>query len=302
VASTMKATTINDRTRLIQRELESVASSLGIRMSYQQSRTGSSFDYKLRLDGVSAPNGFAVHVGDDYLLWHLELDLDAFGAPLLDLMSMRFRDRRGQFEAYAALATSRNFKVQLLVNGASLPEASEHETWTDFKIVIVNGYETDKEALPALHSALLDIFCLVLCLLIEQETWEKEVDEEEIADALEGDFEGAGYQKLVKKYERSRYNRAICLSHFGFTCRGCGQNMKEVYGPIGEGVIHVHHIVPLSQIGGSYKIDPLADLIPLCPNCHNVVHRVTPPLSIDNLRRSTKYSEKSATVGPQISS
>lgn len=262
-------------------------------MSCEESLVGTSFDYKLRLEGVAPPNGFSVQIGDDYLGWHLELDLDAFGAPILDLMSSRYRDRREQFDSYAALSTSRNSKVEIVVNGLSPVEVREQETWTDFKIVIVNRYQTDQDAFDALHVALLDLLCMVLCLLIEHETWQMGDDDEDadVADEFEGDFEGAKFQKLVNKYERSRYNRAICLSHYGFTCRGCGQNMKEIYGPIGEGVIHVHHVIPLSLMGGSYKIDPLAHLIPLCPNCHNVVHRETPPLSIHDLRLLTKYSE-----------
>lgn len=289
--------TINSRARLIQRELENVASSLGVRLFYQESRVGSSFDYKLRLDGIAPPNGFSIQIGDDYLGWHLELDLDAFGAPLLDLLFGRFKERRHQFDSILALATSRNSKVEILVNGSGIMDDGEHETWNDFKIVIANRYGTDQEALDALNSALLDLLCLVLCLLIEHETWLVKDEEAEVADELEGDFEGATFQKLVNKYERSRYNRAICLSHYGFTCRGCGQNMKEVYGPLGEGVIHVHHIVPLSLMGGSYRIDPLADLVPLCPNCHNVVHRENPPLSIDNLRKLTHYSDNLTSWG-----
>lgn len=289
----MKATTINSRTQLIQRELQSVASSIGVRMSCQELRAGSSFDYKLRLEGIAPPNGFSVQVGDDYLGWHIELDLDAFGAPLLDLMSKRLRDRRGQFDSYAKLAISRNSRVEILVNGLNPTEVGEQETWADFKIVIVNHYQADEGAFDALHSALLDLLCLVLCLLIQEETWQQEGEGEEIAFEFEGDIEGEKFQKLVNKYERSRYNRAICLSHYGFSCHGCGQNMKEVYGPLGEGVIHVHHIVPLSLMGGPYRIDPLSDLIPLCPNCHNVVHRETPPLSIERLRVLTRYSKES---------
>lgn len=30
-------------------------------------------------------------------------------------------------------------------------------------------------------------------------------------------------------------------------------------------------------------MDPIHDLVPLCPNCHNVIHRTNPPLSLDRL-------------------
>ncbi|WP_416366797.1 HNH endonuclease [Pseudomonas sp. UFMG81] len=47
---------------------------------------------------------------------------------------------------------------------------------------------------------------------------------------------------------------------------------------------HVHHIVPLSTIGAEYKLDPIKDLIPLCPNCHAVVRRGSEVMSIETLK------------------
>ena len=102
-----------------------------------------------------------------------------------------------------------------------------------------------------------------------------------------GAYEGELISATINKYERSRYNRAICLRHFGFKCRGCGELLEEKYGPIGAEVIHVHHIIPVSQMGGSYKLNPIRDLIPLCPNCHNIVHRINPPLEIGELHKLT---------------
>ena len=46
-----------------------------------------------------------------------------------------------------------------------------------------------------------------------------------------------------------------------------------MYGELGQGFIHVHHIVPISKIGKEYKIDPINDLVPVCPNCHAMLHR-----------------------------
>ena len=37
--------------------------------------------------------------------------------------------------------------------------------------------------------------------------------------------------------------------------------------------IHVHHVTPISKVGREYKIDPIKDLIPLCPNCHAMIHK-----------------------------
>uniref|UniRef100_UPI0004A48CA4 HNH endonuclease n=1 Tax=Vibrio parahaemolyticus TaxID=670 RepID=UPI0004A48CA4 len=42
---------------------------------------------------------------------------------------------------------------------------------------------------------------------------------------------------------------------------------------VGEGYIHIHHKVPVSQLGTSTLVDPEKDLVPLCANCHAMVHR-----------------------------
>ncbi|HEY8753220.1 MAG TPA: HNH endonuclease [Arthrobacter sp.] len=49
--------------------------------------------------------------------------------------------------------------------------------------------------------------------------------------------------------------------------------------------MHVHHIVPVSQLGDGYQLDPIADLVPLCANCHSIAHLgVRSPRSITELR------------------
>ena len=97
-------------------------------------------------------------------------------------------------------------------------------------------------------------------------------------------MEGSVKYITVNAYERSPIARQICISVHGFKCAACGLNFEDVYGDIGRNFIHVHHIKPLSSIGENYKIDPIKDLIPLCPNCHAMVHRRTPPLEILELK------------------
>ena len=50
-------------------------------------------------------------------------------------------------------------------------------------------------------------------------------------------------------------------------------NFEEKYGIVGKDFIHVHHIVPLNTIGEEYLVDYEKDLIPVCPNCHAMLHR-----------------------------
>ncbi|MDB5339709.1 MAG: putative endonuclease [Planctomycetaceae bacterium] len=85
--------------------------------------------------------------------------------------------------------------------------------------------------------------------------------------------EGATYEATIRKYERDPKAKELCLRHYKIPkCQACGIIFKDHYGEHAEGLIQVHHIVPVSQKGGTYLLNPVADLIPLCPNCHAVVH------------------------------
>jgi 5-methylcytosine-specific restriction protein A len=120
---------------------------------------------------------------------------------------------------------------------------------------------------------------LVLCLIPMEEI------EQSIDLNPEGLPEGGSLRVEVNRYERSHINRANCIEIQGAICKACSFDFERVYGPIGRGFIHVHHVTPVSQIGAGYVIDPATDLVPLCPNCHAMVHRSDPPLDVDTLRR-----------------
>ena len=85
--------------------------------------------------------------------------------------------------------------------------------------------------------------------------------------------EGDATVILTTKYERNPKARAACLEHYGYHCKICGMSFAEAYGPEFKNIIEVHHIVPISEIGESYVVDPIKDLIPVCPNCHAMIHR-----------------------------
>ena len=97
--------------------------------------------------------------------------------------------------------------------------------------------------------------------------------------------EGQRVKILVNKYERDPKNRKSCIKHYGAICSACGFDFSVTYGEIGVGYIHVHHLTLLSAHGGRpLKIDPIKDLRPVCPNCHEMLHRHDPPYSIDELK------------------
>ncbi|WP_238091261.1 HNH endonuclease [Photobacterium leiognathi] len=77
----------------------------------------------------------------------------------------------------------------------------------------------------------------------------------------------------VNRYERDPAARAACIEHYGCYCQVCGFDFLKVYGALGLGYIEVHHIKPLHEIKSAYIVDPIKDLIPLCANCHSMIHR-----------------------------
>lgn len=97
--------------------------------------------------------------------------------------------------------------------------------------------------------------------------------------------EGARKSVYVNAYERDPKARAACIAHHGLSCAVCDMDFATFYGGIGNGYIHVHHKVPLASIGEAYIVDPISDLVPVCPNCHAMLHRGDPILEVEELRR-----------------
>jgi hypothetical protein len=96
--------------------------------------------------------------------------------------------------------------------------------------------------------------------------------------------EGLAHEVLVNTFERSREARNACIAHYGSSCQVCNIDFGSKYGQIGCGFIHVHHCVPIASIGEKYSVNAVADLVPVCPNCHAMLHRRDPPLSVEELR------------------
>jgi len=89
---------------------------------------------------------------------------------------------------------------------------------------------------------------------------------------------------MVNAYERSSQARQECINHYGYKCQICDLDFEKVYGDIGRDFIHVHHIIDISTIAENYKINPIKDLIPVCPNCHAMLHKRKPAYSPDEIK------------------
>ena len=66
-------------------------------------------------------------------------------------------------------------------------------------------------------------------------------------------------------------------------CEVCGFDFVAVYGELGHGFAEYHHILPLAE-AAFVRTTHLRDLAIVCANCHRMLHRARPPLTIDRLR------------------
>ncbi len=106
-------------------------------------------------------------------------------------------------------------------------------------------------------------------------------------DDVDNKFPEGGRKKVfVNKYERKPEARETCVKLHGTICKVCGFDFEKVYGEIGKGFIHIHHIVPVSKMTAKYDVDPKTDLVPVCPNCHAMLHQKngSEPYSIEEMK------------------
>ena len=137
----------------------------------------------------------------------------------------------------------------------------------------VSSYYTKGEANPIKYMELE----LLQNIFKDNTVYPDEIEDKDL-------FEGTKKQITVNAYERSSQARQECINEYGYICVICNFDFEKIYGEIGHNFIHVHHIKPLSEIDEKYKINPIEDLRPVCPNCHAMLHKRKPAYSIKEIQ------------------
>ena len=99
--------------------------------------------------------------------------------------------------------------------------------------------------------------------------------------------EGAVLQERDRDiHKRNPKLRQLCIEAYGneYKCIVCGMNFVERYGEIGKEFIEVHHLYPISETDGEHEVDPATEMIPLCSNCHSMIHRLEDPADWQKLK------------------
>ena len=102
--------------------------------------------------------------------------------------------------------------------------------------------------------------------------------------------EGERFQRESSFFRRNPGLRQAAIERFGLGCVACKIEFGEIYGAAGDGYIEIHHLNPLAERKdialGVPKMTSVDDVVPLCANCHRVVHRQQPVMSIAKLKSS----------------
>jgi len=264
--------------------LSRLSSELGVELIPVDNSTDKANPYAVRFGGLDMNRSFSLVLSRSWKTTQIRLEADSFAGEVVKYLCNQINTNRVNFGA-AIEANQDEFSsitVELdgrafFGSGAGLSEnpelTFEVETLTS-ESSIEYGLLNEKEE-GALRFA---VMLIASVLPIEMATFRH-------ADEVLGYPEGAVSKVLVNRYERDPRNRREAIAIHGKSCLACNFNFHEKYGELGDEYIVVHHTVPVSQMGNDYLVDPAKDLVTLCANCHAMVHRHNPPISVADLRK-----------------
>lgn len=228
---------------------------------------------------VAQTQGFAIGVLVGWRSVEAEFLPGNFAAALVAEMEKSSAQQRSAFAAFAAVCAREGAALTITVNGAPLDPMSGSiwpASWRSVSIRLIRSpLVIDHKDDAAVESLAIAWGGRMLGLSLSLLPLEHDVLGEE---------EGGVFRVEVNRYERSRINRAACIEVHGAVCKACGFDFGVVYGGIGTGFIEVHHLEPVSGLAPGTVVDPARDLVPLCSNCHSMIHRRTPPFTVEELR------------------
>lgn len=207
----------------------------------------------------------------------LTLHTGNYAVDILHLMESAANSRKGLFvKCWHKMNNKICCKTKVLINGKLIEESeftSLDYSWEAFNISFESFpfYDPDDgNRIEVVSEHVCDLWAMLLSL---------------IPYTIEGKEEGQAYEKTLTAHERNPINRQLCLQLKGYACAVCGLKFEDVYGNIGHNYIEIHHTNPIADMGSNHVVDIVNELVPLCSNCHSMVHRRKPPYSVEELRK-----------------
>lgn len=211
---------------------------------------------------------------------------EKYSASLITDMSKASADKRILFAEYADLIERKKFAhIDFFINSVKYNPAALYTWPTDWRSLScritrspVTSDEEDFDVVKLTIEWAGNVLGMFLSLMHVVPV------DNDIPKNIGGYTEGKSYITETTRYERNPLNRRLCIASKGTTCSICGFNFSVTYGNIGSGYIEVHHIEPLSMLEEEKVLDPIKDLIPVCSNCHSMLHKRRPPFLPSELR------------------
>ena len=240
--------------------------------------------FKIRFADLEGTQSFCLGVNRKWRSTEVELVPDGFGAEYLQYLAGSAAAHRAQLLQMIDEDSGNASGISIQIDGQDLRkaefEAGHVPQRLKFDAYILSLDSSLKNRLvdDSEQKLLLSSLRLIARLL------PKSLRPSGFAEEAFGYPEGATVEVLVNKYERDQRNRRLAISFHGLSCLACGFDFGKTYGELGSDFAIVHHLTPVSEIGPDYIIDVKKDLIPMCGNCHAMIHQKDPPLSLEALR------------------
>lgn len=228
--------------------------------------------------------GFSIVLSQSWKRLAVDFHPGTYAQELISSMENAAVENRSQFSAMAKAISDEGGSLSFSINDASQNPYNPESWLAGWKKINLSlktkPLDLGNDAAQDFSEILkwVELFTAIVLSLAPLETME-----DELAEHTAPSSEGLLKRVMVNRYERDRVNRSICLHFHGTRCKVCGLSFAAEYGKIGEGFIHVHHLVPVSKMQENYKFDPIKDLVPVCPNCHAMLHRREPPYTPEEL-------------------
>lgn len=210
----------------------------------------------------------------------IEVTPQRHGGYILNEMEHSGAEKQKRFFDYIHMLEDFGAKVKFQVNNSDIQsEETWPSHWRSLYLKIMKLPIPENEELTIISDWLRHSFDMMFSLLTIMD-----VDLDEVTKAVM-QSEGTPQEVRSIRYERNPINRQLCLHKKGYCCAICGMNFYDMYGELGKNFIEVHHTTPVSEMGENFILDIDRDLVPLCSNCHSMVHRRKPPYTIDELKK-----------------
>lgn len=263
-----------------------IAVRLGVGLQVAEVEWAGARSFGMRLAGLENSQSFSI--GLELLPRRAEaiLVMDGFAGEVIRSMQANLIANQGLWPDMIVDAEENGVRTLVSVNGVHVSGGVDDpdNIWHSLDIECSKRVSKFEKA-PLDSLVEVGAACLGLVLAVLEIDWADE-------DVEEGATEGGVTHVVSTRYERSPINRLRCIQYYGVTCWVCDSDFGRTYGHLGDGFIEVHHRTPVSQLGPGYVIDPKRDLVPLCSNCHSMIHRQNPPFAPDELRAMLGLPEK----------